>query len=107
MSYDGVTQTKFGRYAVAEPFNPEVQHFYTGAELKVSDFEPPVKVLDQEDLTAQGIKTKALVKNGQTEDALGSCTANSPTEHLSQVLTAAGKPMPSLRTGLEPVSIDV
>jgi hypothetical protein len=107
LSYDGVTQTKFGRYAVAEPFNREVFHAYTGGDLKVSDFEPPVAVLDQEDLHKQGIKTSKLVKGGQDEDALGSCTANTTVEQLSQVLTAAGKPMPTIKTGLVPATISL
>ena len=107
MSYDGTTKTKFGRYQVAEPFNADVMHLYTGGELKTSDFEPPVKVLDQEDLHKQDIKTASLVKDGQDEDALGSCTANTSTEQLAQVLTAAGKPMPTIKTGLAPQTIDV
>jgi hypothetical protein len=48
-----------------------------------------VAVLDQEDLTAQGIDTSALVPGAPRVDALGSCTQQANTEALSNVLTEA------------------
>ena len=93
MSYDGPTPTKFGRPAgiVAEPFRPELMHVYRGAPLRETDFEPPIEVLDQEDLFKQGIDTSALVKGAQKVDALGSCTANATTVSAAQHLYDAGK----------------
>jgi hypothetical protein len=93
--YQGVTATKFGRYAVAEPMRFDVIHFHRGAPLKEVDYEPPVPVLDQEDLFKQGIDTSKIVSGAQRVDALGSCTANATTVSLGQILTAAGKPLPA------------
>ena len=90
----GITATKFGRYAVAEPMRFDVVHFDTGAPLKTVDHEPPVPCLDQEDLFAQGIDTATLIPGAQKVNALGSCTANATTVSLAQILTAAGRPLP-------------
>ncbi len=73
----------------------DVVHFDQGAPLKTVDHEPPVPVLDQEDLFSQGIDTSLLVPGAQKVDALGSCTANATTVSLGQLLTAAGKPLPA------------
>ena len=48
----GITPTKFGRYAVAEPTRFDVVHTDPGVPLKTADHEPPVPVLDQEDSAA-------------------------------------------------------
>jgi hypothetical protein len=80
---------------VAEPMRFDVVHFHTGAALKEVDHEPPIPVLDQEDLFKQGIDTSALIKGAQKADALGSCTANATTASLSERYAAAGKPLPA------------
>lgn len=95
MSFAGATPTKFGRYSVAEPMRFDVVHFDTGAPLKEVDHEPPVPVLDQEDLFKQGIDTSKIIAGAQKVDALGSCTANATTASLGQILSAAGKSLPS------------
>lgn len=84
MSYDGITPTKFGRYAVAEPPRFDLMHFHAGAPLREVDHEPPVPVLDQEDLLSQGINTAALIPGAQQVDALGSCTANATTVSVAE-----------------------
>lgn len=84
MSYAGVTPTKFGRYAVAEPPRFDLAHYHMGQALKPTDYEPPVPVLDQEDLTSQGIDTAALIAGAAKVDALGSCTANATTVSLAE-----------------------
>lgn len=87
--YQGTTPTKFGRYAVAEPLRFDLFHHHDPAtELKTVDHEPPVPVLDQEDLIAQGIDTSALIPGAQKVDALGSCTCNAGTVHLAERLHA-------------------
>lgn len=103
MSYPGATFTKFGRYAVAEPFRPERMHVYRGAALKTADWEPPVPVLDQEDLLAQNIDTSALVQGAAKVDALGSCTANATTVSLGQHYKAVRGSLPPGITG-DPVA---
>ena len=54
MSYDGPTPTKFGRYRVAEPMHLDRLHLHIGQTLKTVDHEPPLPVLDQEDLHEPG-----------------------------------------------------
>jgi hypothetical protein len=98
--YQGTTPTKFGRYAVAEPLRAELLHRHDPAtELKVVDHEPPVPVLDQEDLIAQGIDTSLLIPGAQKVDALGSCTCNAGTVHLAERLVA--------KNGIIPLSTHV
>lgn len=85
MSYPGATFTKFGRYAVAEP--PAFTLFHRPAppsSLRTVSWDIPIPVLDQEDLTAQGIDTSRIVSGAQKVDALGSCTANATTASLAQ-----------------------
>jgi hypothetical protein len=87
-----VTDTKFGRYRVLEPMeNLSLIHVRTSKKvLKVSDFEPKVAVLDQEDFHAQGINVATIVPGADSStDALGSCTANTSLEALSLVLSAS------------------
>lgn len=83
MTYNGTTRTKFGRYQVAEPLRLETLHFHRGEPLVEVDHEPPVPVLDQEDLLAQGIHTSQLVPGSPDVDALGSCTCNAGTVSLA------------------------
>ena len=88
MSYSGPTSTKFGRYQVAIPFRPDLLHLHDGSELREVDHEPPVPVLDQEDLLAQGIDTSQLVPGAAKVDALGSCTCNAGTVSLAERFAA-------------------
>ena len=85
MSYAGPTPTKFGRNAIALPFRAEWLHLYDGTTaLKEVDYEPPIPVLDQEDLHKQGIDVADLVPGAANVDALGSCTCNAGTASLSE-----------------------
>jgi len=86
MTYSSVGHTKFGRYQVAEPLRVETLHFHRGEPLIEVDHEPPVPVLDQEDLFAQGIRTSELVAGAADVDALGSCTCNAGTVSLAEHL---------------------
>lgn len=91
--YAGVTPTKFGRFHVAEPL--KLSRFHrTSPDLQEVDHEPPIPVLDQEDLGAQGIRVSTLVAGAQDVDALGSCTCNAGTASLAQRTAAAGKAQP-------------
>lgn len=88
MSYSGATPTKFGRYHVAEPLRAATLHLYDGlTPLREVDHEPPVPVLDQEDLHAQGISVSGLVAGARDADALGSCTCNAGTVSLAECVT--------------------
>lgn len=83
--------TKFGRVHVAEPAeNLPRMHFAATSHhpLRPVAWPPRVPVLDQEDLTAQGIDTADLVKGAKKVTALGSCVANASTAALS-----AGPPL--------------
>lgn len=86
--YAGTTPTKFGRYAVAEPFRAELIHLHDGGNLHPVDHEPPLPVLDQEDLFTQGIDTSRLIPGAQRVDALGSCTCNAGTVSLAERVAA-------------------
>lgn len=93
------TPTSFGRYAVAEsPSSLARLHFHRGGALEPRDWEPPLAVLDQEDLLAQGIRCSRFVPGASDVDALGSCTANATVaatasagaEHLRALFEAVG-----------------
>lgn len=99
MSYPGTTPTKFGRYAVAEPPRFDLVHFHKGEPLREVDHEPPVPVLDQEDLFAQGVDTSTLIPGAQKVDALGSCTANATTVSLAERWQAVLGKLPAGVTG--------
>ena len=101
--YQGVTPTKFGRHAVADPPRYDLLWFHRGEAWTVVDHEPPVSVLDQEDLLAQGIHTSELVPGAPDVDALGSCTCNAGTVSLAERLYAAtGDPHTLVNAGLMP-----
>jgi hypothetical protein len=87
-----VTSTKFGHVAIARPTRPERMYLFNGdpTTLRVSDWESPVPVLDQEDLIEQGISTNLLIPGAPRVDALGSCTCNGGAAHLGERLHAAG-----------------
>ncbi|HUC59816.1 MAG TPA: hypothetical protein VMA95_20620 [Streptosporangiaceae bacterium] len=94
--YDGPTRTKFGQVSVAEPPRFDLLAFHDGSTLKEIVHDIPIPVLDQEDLHAQGINVTQLVTNAQDVDALGSCTCNTGTEHISERWAAAGKDISGL-----------
>jgi hypothetical protein len=58
-------------------------HLRTATTLTTSTHLPPLAVLDQEDLTAQGIDLQTLVSGARQVAALGSCTANATTAAMS------------------------
>ena len=94
MSYRGITPTKFGRYGVAIPPRFDRLHLYRGEPLREVDHEPPVPVLDQEDLLEQGIHTSSLAPGALDVDALGSCTCNAGAVSLAERRKAAGLALP-------------
>jgi hypothetical protein len=100
MAYHGATRTKFGRYQVGEPLRLETLHFHLGEPLVEVDHEPPVPVLDQEDLLAQGIRTSELVPGAPDVDALGSCTCNAGTVSLAEHLAGKVGPQAVIDAGL-------
>jgi hypothetical protein len=90
MASPAITPTKFGWRKIAEPFRADRLYLHDGVSpLREADHEPPVPVLDQEDLFAQGIDTSALVPGARKVDALGSCTCNAGTVHLAERVAAA------------------
>jgi hypothetical protein len=96
VSYPGITATKFGRYAVAEPLRLDRLHLWRGETLREVDHEPPLPVLDQEDLFAQQIDVSALVPGAQRVDALGSCTCQAGTVSLAERWHAQRGHLPKL-----------
>jgi len=100
VTYSSVGHTKFGRYQVAEPLRLETLHFHRGEPLVEVNHEPPVPVLDQEDLIAQGIRTSELVPGAPDVDALGSCTCNAGTVSLAGHLAAKVGPQAVTDAGL-------
>lgn len=100
MTRTNVSHTKFGRYHVAEPFRADTMHLFRGEPLVEVDHEPPVPVLDQEDLFARGIHTSELVPGASDVDALGSCTCNAGTVSLAQRLLSAHGPESVTAVGL-------
>lgn len=87
--YAGTTPTKFGRHASVMPMRLDRMHLHRGEGLREVDHEPPIPVLDQEDLVAQGIDTSALVPGAAKVDALGSCTCNAGAASLSERYASA------------------
>lgn len=77
--------SRYGRYAVTEPLhNLALVHRHDGRVLHEVTWEPPLAVLDQQDLVAQGITVAELVPGARAgTDALGSCTANATTAAMS------------------------
>lgn len=86
-----VRDTQFGRFPIQEPMeNLGLIHVRDVAKpLKVSDFEPAVTVLDQEDFAKQGIDVRTFIPGAVKVDALGSCTAQTAMESLSNILSPA------------------
>lgn len=84
---DPIANTRLGRFHVSE--RPEAfarLHLHDGSKLRCVDHEPKVAVLDQEDLHKQGIVCSQFIPGAGDPDALGSCTANTMVEALSNIL---------------------
>ena len=78
-----------GRHLVLDPRSLAYRRRYTGDPIKPVEWTPKAPVLNQQDLTAQGIRTSQLFPGTQDVDALGSCTANAATALISVLHTAA------------------
>ncbi len=82
----------YGRFQVAE--KPRYGNIFHRDQIpvtyKAAHHPPLIGVLDQSDLIQQGIHTSQFIPGCKTDaDALGSCTANGGTAHLSTVITSA------------------
>lgn len=88
-----MTCTSLGRYHAPEPLSAlQRLHWFKPEEVatfKAVDHEPKIGVLDQEDLHAQGIVCSSFIPGAGDPDALGSCTANTSIEALSNVLNTS------------------
>ncbi len=84
-SYDH--HPRLGRHQVLDSRSLDWLHSHDGAALKPAEHEPRVPVLDQEDLTAQGIRVSQVVAGATDADALGSCTGNAGTAAVSALLS--------------------
>jgi hypothetical protein len=86
-----MSKPAYGQYQVPEPFSAFAQlHHHPGGLLVPSSHEPPVGVLDQSDLIAQGIDVASFIPGAaRSVDSLGSCTANATTAALSNILPQA------------------
>lgn len=80
--------TKFGRQHVAEPLSSlfRLHRHDRATPLRAVTHPIAIPVLDQEDLTAQGIDTSAVIPGAAKVDALGSCVANATTAALATFL---------------------
>lgn len=92
-TYD--TPGHLGRHQVLDPRSLAYRRPYDGQPLRVSEWEPRIPVLDQQNLVAQGIRTSESYGLDDDLDALSSCTGNAGTALLSVLLsknqaTAAG-----------------
>lgn len=86
---------QLGRHMVLDPRSLAYRRRYTGTPLHPREWAPKIPVLDQQDLTAQGISTAQMFDGVDDVDALGSCTANAATAlisvlHTVDELAAAG-----------------
>lgn len=75
-----------GRHLVLDVRSLAYRRRYAGEPLHIADWEPRIPVLDQQNLTAQGIQTSELYPGEDNVDALGSCTGNAGTALLSVLL---------------------
>lgn len=80
--------SRYGQYHAPEPLCALFRHHrHDATALDTVMHEPPLAVLDQQDLLKQGIHTSAFIPGCKTDaDALGSCTSNALTAHLSAEL---------------------
>ncbi|MFJ8677209.1 hypothetical protein [Streptomyces sp. NPDC093589] len=77
-----------GRHQALDPRSLAYRRPYTGETLRVVEWAPKIPVLNQQDLTTQGIRTSIMFDGVDDVDALGSCTANAATAALSVLLSA-------------------
>jgi hypothetical protein len=78
---------KLGRHLVLDQRTLAYQRSYCGEPIKPADHEPDLPVLDQEDLTDQGILLSQMFPGMSDLPALGSCGGNSGTEVAASLLT--------------------
>jgi hypothetical protein len=78
---------KLGRHLVLDPRTLSRRRPYAGEQIKPADHEPDLPVLDQEDLTEQGIFVSQLYAGMPDLPALGSCGGNSGTEVAASLLS--------------------
>ncbi|WP_324787013.1 hypothetical protein [Streptomyces sp. H51] len=81
--------TKLGRHQVLDGRSLEFVHEHTGEPLKPVQHTPRIPVLDQGDLSAQGIRLSQVIAGAADVDALGSCTGNAGTAAASLLLDGA------------------
>jgi hypothetical protein len=75
-----------GRHLVLDPRSLAYRRRYDGQPLRATAWEPRIPVLDQTNLTAQGIHLTQAYGIDQDLDALASCTGNAATAALSILL---------------------
>lgn len=76
-----------GRHQVSDPRSLAYRRPYDGRPLRATAWEPRLPVLDQTNLTAQGIRTSQQYGLETDVDALASCTGNAAAALLSILLT--------------------
>ncbi|GAA3153298.1 hypothetical protein ACFQ0X_44205 [Streptomyces rectiviolaceus] len=76
-----------GRHLVLDPRSLAYRRAYDGQPLRATAWEPRIPVLDQQNLTAQGIHLSKAYSLEHDLDALASCTGNAATAALSVLLT--------------------
>ncbi|MCX4911925.1 hypothetical protein [Streptomyces sp. NBC_00878] len=77
---------KLGRHLVLDPRSLAYRRRYDGQPLRATAWEPRIPVLNQQNLTSQGIFTSQTHGIEDDVDALGSCTGNAATALLSVIL---------------------
>lgn len=75
-----------GRHLVLDPRSLAYRRRYDGQPLRSTAWEPRIPVLDQQNLTAQGIRLTETHGLENDLDALASCTGNAATAALSILL---------------------
>jgi hypothetical protein len=75
-----------GRHQVLDPRSLAYRRRYDGQPLRATAWEPRIPVLDQTNLTAQGIHLTQAYALDHDADALASCTGNAATAALSILL---------------------
>lgn len=83
-AYD--VRPNLGRHLVLDPRSLAYRRRYDGQPLRATSWEPRIPVLDQQNLTAQGIHLTEDHGLEQDVDALASCTGNAATTTLSILL---------------------
>lgn len=77
---------RLGRHQVLDPRTLAYRRQYTGEAIRPADHEPNLPVLDQEDLTDQGILLSQMYPGMMDLPALGSCGGNTGTEAAVSLL---------------------